>query len=285
MPPKLGILAGGGDLPVKLADACRSSGRDVVIIAIKDHADPEIMNSQLGDLPVHWNRLGALDATLKVLRDEGVEEVVMAGRVRRPSLRELKPDLRALKFLTKLARQGIRSLGDDGLLRALIAELEESEGLKVIGAGEVFGELLMPVGPLGKHRPNHRARNDIKRGVEVSCVLGRLDIGQAVVVQEGIVLGVEAIEGTDELLQRCAAHRRVGHGGVLVKLSKPDQERRADLPTIGPRTVEYAAEAALAGIAVEGEGALVLNRDEVVETADRLGLFVVGLSAEEMAGR
>jgi hypothetical protein len=138
----------------------------------------------------------------------------------------------------------------------------------------------MPEGPLGRLRPSPEAEADVARGIAVARALGALDIGQAVVVQQGLVLGVEAIEGTDELLRRCAALRRDGPGGVLVKLAKPGQEARVDRPTIGPRTVALAAEAGLQGIAAEAGATLLIDRDELIRAADRAGLFVVGVRAE-----
>jgi DUF1009 family protein len=211
---------------------------------------------------------------LTLLRENGVSELVLAGGVRRPSLATLRPDWRAAKLF---ARLGYRALGDDRLLSAVVAEFER-EGFRVIGADQVLGVALAQEGPFGQVVPDAVARNDIALGARVARALGRLDIGQAVVVQQGLVLGVEAIEGTDELVRRCAALRRDGAGGVLVKVEKPGQERRADRPTIGPKTVAVAAEAGLRGIAVEAGATIVLDRAEVVAAADRVGLFVVGIS-------
>src|SRR5207248_55923 len=145
------------------------------------------------------------------------------------------------------------------------------------GAEQLLDGALMPEGALGKIRPDAQSAADIEHGLVVARSLGVLDIGQAVIVQQGLVLGVEAIEGTDELLRRCAALRRGGPGGVLVKVEKPGQERRTDRPTIGPRTVALAAETGLRGIAVEAEATIVLDRDEVIRAADRAELFVVGI--------
>ena len=171
---------------------------------------------------------------------------------------------------------GARALGDDGLLSALVAELER-EGFRVLGPEDLLCAGLAPEGPLGRLLPDAQARADIARGTEIARALGELDIGQAVVVQQGLVLGVEAIEGTDQLLRRCADLRREGPGGVLVKLEKPTQERRVDRPTIGPQTVTLAAAAGLRGIAVEAEATIVVDRDQVAAAADRAGLFVVGI--------
>jgi DUF1009 family protein len=189
-------------------------------------------------------------------------------------LLSLRPDWRAAKFL---ARVGYRALGDDGLLKAIIREFE-GEGFRVVGADAILSSAVAPVGPLGRHAPDAQAEDDIALGFRIVRALGALDIGQAAVVQQGLVLGVEAIEGTDALIARCAGLRREGAGGVLVKAPKPGQERRADLPTIGPRTVEAAAAAGLRGIAIEAGASLVIDRAALVAAADRTGLFVVGVA-------
>ncbi|HEV8679668.1 MAG TPA: UDP-2,3-diacylglucosamine diphosphatase LpxI, partial [Stellaceae bacterium] len=202
-----------------------------------------------------------------------VRDLVLAGGVRRPTLASLRPDWRAAKFL---ARVGYRALGDDGLLSAIVKELER-EGFRVIGADQLLREASLPEGPLGRFCPDTDALADIAHGMRLARAIGALDIGQAVVVQQGLVLGVEAIEGTDGLLRRCGALRRDGPGGVLVKMEKPGQERRADRPTIGPQTVSLAAESGLRGIAAGAGATLVLDPDEVIRLADEAGIFVVGV--------
>jgi hypothetical protein len=266
---KLGIVAGSGGLPRRLIDACRAAGRDFFVLALEGAADP----ATVGGVPHAWCRIGAAAEGLSILRENRVSEVVLAGGVRRPSLASLRPDWRAAKLF---ARIGYRALGDDGLLSAIVSELER-EGFRVIGPEELLATELAPEGPYGAHRPDAQAAADIEHGLRIARALGALDIGQAVVVQQGLVLGVEAIEGTDEMLGRCAALRREGPGGVLVKIAKPGQERRADRPVIGPRTVVLAAGAGLRGIAVEAGAAIVIDRDEVAAAADRAGLFVVGV--------
>ena len=269
MRPKLGIVAGGGGFPGLLIAACRAEGRPFHVLALSGHADPAV----IADAPADWIRLGEAGSGFVRLHAAGVEEVVMIGPVRRPALRELAPDLRTARFFAKV---GLKALGDDGLLRAVVHELEE-EGFRVVGIDEVLADCLAPAGLWTRLAPDAQAEADIRRGLEVAAGLGRLDVGQAVVVQQGIVLGVEAIEGTDRLIRRCADLRREGPGGVLVKVRKPGQDRRIDLPTIGPATLAGAAAAGLRGIAVEAGGRLVLGRPQVIDEADRLGLFVVGV--------
>jgi UDP-2,3-diacylglucosamine hydrolase len=267
--PRLGIVAGGGGLPRRLVEACRAAGRDIFVLALEGAADPETVES----VAHAWCRLGAAARGLALLRENNVTELVLAGGVRRPSIAMLRPDWRAAKLF---ARIGYKALGDDGLLSAIVGEFER-EGFRVIGADQLLVSGLAPEGVLGSLRPDAQALADIEHGERIARALGALDIGQAVVVQQGLVLGVEAIEGTDALLRRCAGLRREGPGGVLVKVEKPGQEQRADRPTIGAQTVALGAEAGLRGIAVEAGATIVLDRDEVISAADRTGLFVIGI--------
>lgn len=270
MAGKLCIVAGGGRLPRLLIDACRKAGRDFFVLALKGQADPEIVER----VPHEWIRMGAAGRGFAILKTQGIEELVMAGRVRRPSLLDLRPDFRVVKFFARLGRKGI---GDDGLLRAVIKEVE-GEGYRVIGAHDVLPELTAEEGVMGRIAPEEQARNDITRGMAVLSALSKVDIGQAVVVQQGIVLGVEAVEGTDALIERCTGLTRDGLGGVLVKFSKRGQESRVDMPTIGPDTIRHVAAAGLRGIAVGAGSTIILDIDEVVGAADDAGIFVVGVA-------
>ena len=269
---KLGILAGAGELPRRMIEACRAADRDFFVLAFRDEADPAIF----ADVPHATIRLGAAGEGFRLLHEAGVDEIVFAGGLKRPTVMSLRPDWRAAKFF---ARIGYRALGDNGLLSAVIEELE-SEGFKVVGADTILGSSLAPVGAFGQVVPDEQAVADIAHGVAVARALGALDIGQAVIVQQGIVLGVEAIEGTDALIARCADLRREGPGGVLVKIAKPGQERRADLPTIGARTVAACSAAGLRGIAVEAGSTLVLDRAGIIAAADQAQLFVIGIEPD-----
>lgn len=269
MAVKLGILAGGGPLPGYLVEACRASDRPVFVIAFEGQADPDI----IANTPHAWVRLGAAGEALDHLRAEGVGEIVMAGPVRRPTLRELRPDRRAAKFLGL----GLLSKGDDGLLGGIVRALEEEEGFRVVGAKDVLADLAAPTGPFGGFQPDDEANADIRHGAQVLHRTGPLDIGQAVVVQEGIVLGLEAAEGTHGLLERCGPLGREGRGGILVKLPKPGQEMRADMPSIGPETIRAARDAGLAGIAVAAGSTLVFEMETLIAEADAAGMFVIGI--------
>ena len=265
----LGIIAGSGGLPRRIIENCRAAGRAVFVLALDGEAEQAIVEA----VPHAWCRIGNAASGFDILRANGVSELVLAGGVRRPSLAALRPDWRAAKFL---ARVGYRALGDDGLLSAVVQELER-EGFRVIGADQLLDEANLPEGTLGRVQPSADDLADVAHGMRLARGIGALDIGQAVVVQQGLVLGVEAIEGTDGLLRRVAALKRPGPGGVLVKAEKPGQESRVDRPTIGPHTVALAAESGLRGIAAQAGATLVLDRAEMIRLADAAGLFVVGV--------
>ena len=271
---KLGIIAGGGAFPQKLIETCQKEGREYFVLAIEGNADKNIFNE---GVPHQWIRIGQAGTGFKRFHDEGVQDVIMVGTIKRPSFFDLVPDMRTTAFFAKI---GLKSIGDDGILRALVKEIE-GEGMHVKGIHEVMPEILVKSGFLTKHKPDEQAKEDIKRGIEVCTELGRLDVGQAVVVQQGLVLGVEGIEGTDELIRRCGEYKRKGVGGVLVKLRKPQQDMRVDLPTIGPRTINRAKETGLRGIAVHAGNALIVDEAETLKLAEKEGLFVIGVNPSE----
>lgn len=265
---RLGIIAGAGTLPQELINACRRDKKDFFVLGIEKHIDPAILK----DTAHACVRLGQTNASIAILKENNVDTVVMAGAVRRPTLAEMRPDWRTIQVFTKL---GMRALGDDALLRAVANELE-TEGLRVVGVQDIEPALITPAKTLSVCALGPDYVADVETGIQVTRTLGQLDVGQAAVVQQGIVLGVEAIEGTDALLERCRVLRRKGRGGVLVKSCKPQQDKRADLPTIGIRTVRKAFEAGLAGIVIEAGATIILGRQDVTEAVDRLGLFLHG---------
>lgn len=269
--PKLGIIAGGGNAPRFLIEACQKTGRPFYVICLKGQADDGLAEG----LPHVWLPLGAGAKLKELAAAEQIKEIVMIGRVRRPSLLEIKPDWLALKVLTKI---GMNMLGDDALLRSIGTAMEEEAGVRVVGVQDVFTDLLTPEGKLGKIAPDEDAEKDIKRGIEVAKALGHLDVGQSVIVQQGMVLGVEAIEGTDALVARAAGLKREGVGGVLIKIAKPQQDNRYDLPTVGPDTIDAIQKAGLRGIALEAKRSLLIERDATIAKADAAGLFIIGIS-------
>lgn len=266
----LGIIAGNGSLPASLIQACRQQKRPFFVLALKGHANPSLIPS---DVPVQWIRLGAIGSAFRAMKRHHVQDVVLIGGVRRPSVSELCPDWRGIKCL---ARLGFKALGDDGLLRGIISEIE-SEGFRVLGIDDIVPSLVVCAGVLGKHHPTAQDVSDIQRGLAVASLLGQADVGQAVIVQQGLVLSVEGIEGTAALIARSASLKRKGNGGVLVKMSKPQQDRRVDLPTIGPDTVRAIHQAGFRGIAVQAGGVLVAESDKTIALANELGVFVTGV--------
>jgi DUF1009 family protein len=269
----IGILAGSGPFPGQVAEAAVKTGRAVFIIAFEGFAEPAI----IAPFPHEIVRVGAAGRILALLREHDCRDIVLVGPVLRPSLFNLRPDAEGVKILARIGRAAFS--GDDGLLAAVVRVLAE-EGFHILGAHEILTEALGPAGVLGQVAPDDAARADIARGAGVLRLLGQADIGQACVVQMGAVLAVEAIEGTDRMLARCKDLALPAAGGVLVKLTKPGQDRRADLPTIGPRTITLAHAAGLRGIAFEAGGTLLTDRAACIAEADRLGLFLIGVLPE-----
>jgi len=275
---KLGLIAGGGGLPVEIAEHCGRSGRALFVIRLKGFA-----NEELADYAGAQVGLGELGKCLRALKRAGCEAVCLAGKVARPDFTTLIPDLRGLAVLP--AALGAARKGDDALLRVYVREFEK-EGFTVEGAQEVMVDLSLPAGPLGRVAPTDEQRADALRAIEVAREIGRLDVGQGAVVCQGLVLAVEAQEGTDALLARVAdlpEHLRGRPGaarGVLAKTPKPIQEMRVDLPAIGLATIQGAARAGLAGIVGEAGRLLVLDREATVALADELGVFILGVEPE-----
>jgi hypothetical protein len=270
MGKKIAIIAGAGSIPLMAINACKAKGQDFVVIALAGIAD----TSSFADVPFKSIKLGRVGEAIKYCKSSGVDEVVLIGSLRRPSFKELSMDLWTAR---KVAKISFSIFGDDSILSAVIREIEK-EGLKVKGIQEILPELLVPAGLYTKHKPGKRAKIDINRGMEVLQELGKLDIGQSAIIQQGMVIGVEAIEGTDALIKRCKDLMRKGEAGVLVKMKKVGQETRVDLPTIGVTTVENAHASGLQGIAFEAGATLVVDFDAVVAKANELGLFLIAIS-------
>lgn len=272
---KLGLIAGGGALPVEIATACEKSGRPFFVVRLKGFAGPDLAPFPGADIGIA--ELGKCFAALK---RAGCEAVCLAGIVARPDFAALKPDLKGLMLLPRVIAAARK--GDDALLRALLDEFEK-EGFAIEGAHEAMDDLALPLGLLGRHAPTSAHAGDIDRALLAAREIGRLDIGQGAVVCDGLVLAVEAQEGTDAMLRRVhdlPVHLRGAPGaprGVLAKAPKPIQEKRVDLPTIGLGTLHAAARAGLAGIVGEAGHMLVLDREAVIALADELGLFILGV--------
>jgi DUF1009 family protein len=276
-PRALGILAGGGPLPGRVASAAEAAGRQVFIIGLEGFAEPGVIASW----PHVFLRMGAARGILGALRDHRCQDLVLIGTVRRPSFLDLRPDGEGVKILARIGRSAFA--GDDGLLSAVIRVLGE-EGFRVLGMHEILQEALGPRGLLSRIGPDANAMADIVRGIAVARALGGVDVGQGCVVSAGVVIAVEAVEGTDAMLARCGslldALGMAKPAGVLVKSVKPGQDRRADLPTVGPETIRLAAAAGLAGIAYDSGGTILAERDSCIARADEMGLFLLGFDPE-----
>jgi DUF1009 family protein len=271
---KLGLIAGGGRLPVEIAEHCRRTARPLFVVRLKGLAAPELAAFDGAEVG-----LAELGKCLKALRSAECAAVCLAGRVARPDFAKLAPDLRGLAALPGAIAAGRK--GDDALLRFLIGEFEK-EGFVVEGADAVITDLTLPAGALGRVRPQGGDMDDVRQALQVARAVGELDIGQGAVVCDGLVLAVEAQEGTDAMLARLTAlpaHLRGApdaRRGVLAKAPKPIQDARVDMPTIGPGTVRGAAAAGLAGIVGEAGRLIVLDKARTVAVADELGVFILG---------
>ena len=270
---RMGILAGSGPLPGQVAAAAQASGRPVFLVGFEGFAEPRV----LAPYPHIMVRLGAAGQILAALRAAAVRDLVLIGPVRRPSMFDLRPDAEGVRIVARVGRAAFG--GDDGLLAAVVRVLAE-EGFNIVGAHEILTESLGPKGLLTQAAPDAQAKVDITRGIAVARALGAVDVGQGCVVQMGIVLAVEAIEGTDAMLLRARDLARPGPGGVMIKLVKPGQDRRADLPTIGPGTIAAAAAAGLRGIAFEAGGTMLTDRAATIADADAAGIFLCGVTVE-----
>jgi DUF1009 family protein len=272
----VGLIAAGGVMPFAVADSLIARGIDPVVFALKGACDPQAVQR----FRHHWIAVGQVGRAVRLFRAENCRDLVFIGTLVRPALSEVRLDWRTLRVIGSLmaAFRG----GDDHLLSG-IGRILEQDGFRMVGIRDVAPDLLMPEGCITRASPGDNAAADIVRGRDVLRALSPFDIGQAAVVIDGHVVGVEDIEGTDGLLARVARLRAEGRirakaaRGVLVKAPKSGQDLRFDLPTMGPRTVEGAAAAQLAGIAIVAGNTIVVEPQTMIEAADAAGLFVTGL--------
>ncbi|VXB49823.1 LpxI family protein [Brevundimonas sp. G8] len=271
---KLGLIAGGGDLPAAVAARCDAEGRPVFLIRLAGFADPHLIR-----WPGAEFGMAQIGAILKALKTEGCTTVCLAGIVNRPDFKTLKPDFKGATLLPGIVAAATK--GDDALLRKILSVFE-AEGFAVEGADDVLGGEILAAGALGAVSPTPEQLADLKKALHIAEKSGELDIGQGAVVCDGLVLAVEAQEGTDAMLSRVAglpADLRGSTGdrkGALGKAPKPIQDLRVDMPVIGPRTVEMAAAAGLAGIGGVAGHLILIDRAAIIAASDRLGLFVWG---------
>lgn len=267
----LGIIAGSGSLPRQLIVRCAEEGRAVFVVAVEGETE----ETTIENIPHIWARLGAVGHAIESMRQANVTDVVFAGKIGRPHISSLKPDALGAKLMAKL---GLSLLGGDAAIFKTIVKFFEVEGFRIVGISDIMQGMVAPRGAIGKHMPGRQAMEDITKGIPIAHKIGELDIGQAIIIKHGLVLGVEAAEGTDALVERCGALTERTEGGVLIKACKPIQERRVDLPTIGKHTVELVHQAGFSGIAIEAGHSLLADRAETIRTADTLGVFLFGFT-------
>ena len=269
--PPIGLIAGGGQFPLLFAEAARARGRRVVAVAHVNETLPEL--EQQADVTC-WVKLGQLGRIIKYFRQEGVNETVFAGTITKTRIfHDVLPDFKGLTLWNKI---DIRL--DDAILRAVAQTLEE-EGIRVIASTCYLDHLFFPQGLLSRKKPSTAQMEDIRFGWSIARAVGRLDIGQCVVVRDRSVLAVEAIEGTDAAIRR--GGELAGSGAVVVKLKKPDQDFRFDLPATGEKTIATLAAVKGAVLAVEAGQSLLFDRTAMVRAADRAGIVVIGLCEDD----
>jgi DUF1009 family protein len=272
LPSRLGVVAAAGSIPIAVCEAALARGIAIQVVALKGLANPDIAR-----FPHRWVRLGELGGLLGTLKDADCRDVVIVGALRRPDLWKVGVDFGLIRHLPTIL--SLTRGGDDEILKRVV-RFFEAQGFSVHGAHEIAPNLLAPPGPFGRERPSEEDEHDIRQGLVLLKVLSPFDVGQAVVVARGHVLAIEAAEGTDEMLKRCQSLKqwgRRGRAGVLVKAPKLNQELRIDMPAVGPRTVELAAAAGLAGIAVMSGEVMIADQAEMVSAADRHQIFVMGI--------
>jgi len=268
---RIGLIAGGGQFPRLFAKAARRAGVSVVAVGFDGETDPTL--SEEVDV-FYLIKLGQLGRLIECFKKENVNRAAMAGTINKTRLySRIRPDWRAIRFALKL-----RNKQDDFLLRALASELE-SEGIFIEPSTVFLPELLAPEGILTRRRPNWRERQDIKFGWQIAKAFGNLDVGQCVVVKNQAVVAVEAIDGTDETIRR--GGRLCGSGAVVVKVSKPNQDLRFDVPSVGPKTIEVMKEVGASVLVIEAGKTLVFDIDEMIKAADSNGISIVSLSSLE----
>lgn len=278
MSGRLGIIAGKGGLPLSIAKSALARGENIYVVRVEGLAD-----AAMDSFPGSRFNLGKIGSIISALRKAGCERVTLAGYITRPDFAAIQFDEAGQALLPKIIAAA--SEGDAAVLYAFITAFEDV-GFHVVGAKEAYPDLLCPEGRLTDAAANEMAVRDLTKAFHLAGVIGREDIGQACIVRDGLVLALEAQEGTDAMVARAGGldvRYRIGDGtrtGVLVKRAKPGQDLRVDLPTIGVRTIKAVAEAGLAGIGLEADRSLIIEQAHVVAAADVAGIFIVGLSAK-----
>jgi DUF1009 family protein len=268
---KLGIIAGGGLLPRYLAEHCSNQNIPYFILALEGFADVDFIAAH----PHAWQNMGKIGQAVDRLKEQGITHLTFGGKVERPSLSSLKLDFAGMKLMGRIAT--LKNHGDDALLSTLMGFMEE-QGFTIASPDSLITHLTVPEGHLTTTRPNAGAEEDIKFGMHFLAKLGEFDIGQAVIVQQKKIIAIEAAEGTDKMLERSAPLLLKGEKATLIKMKKPTQDKRVDLPSIGADTLRRAHAIGLGGIAIEANATLVLDKKATIEIAEQHGLFITAIN-------
>ena len=267
--PKIAIIAGNGSIPFYLIEEFKNIGREYCLIIIEGHGK-ELSEQYNPDFIVSLSKMGR---AVKYVKSLGIKHILMVGGVTRPSLKNIIPDLWTAKLLTTI---NSKVSGDNSVLSKLTYALEK-EGFIIIAPEEILPNLICPKGTLGKIKPNEQNHKDISTGFKVAKIIGANDIGQSLVIENGLIIAVEAAEGTDRMIKRSLSLKKEKKAGVLIKVIKPMQDKRIDRPVIGINTIKEAKIAGLDGIALESNEIIILNYNDVILYADKEGLFVEGV--------
>ena len=267
--PKLAIIAGNGSIPFYLIEECNKIGREYCLIIIEGHGK-ELSEKYDPDYTVSLSKMGR---AVKFVKSIGIKHILMVGAIKRPSLKNIIPDLWTAKFLATI---NSKVSGDNSVLSKLTRALE-NEGFIIISPEEILPNLLCPKGLLGKFKANEQNKKDILTGFKIAKIIGANDIGQSIIIENGLVLAVEAAEGTDNMIKRSLLLKKEKIGGVLIKVIKPMQDKRIDRPVVGINTIKAVKDAGLAGIAIESNEILILNYNDVISYADKESLFIEGI--------
>jgi DUF1009 family protein len=266
---KLGLIAGNGRFPFLVLDAARALGHEVTIVAVREEAWKDLEDAaRSACAAIHWISLGHLGACLNVLNEAGVSHAVMAGQVKHTKIFEVLPDLTMLSVLTRL-----RARNTDALIAA-VADVMQERGIQLLDSTELIRPLLAKAGQVSRSAPDDNQRKDLAFGYRMGDALASLDIGQTVVVKHQAVVAVEAMEGTDETIARAGA--LAGPGTVVVKVAKPNQDMRFDVPIVGLATIEAMRRARAAVLSVDAGKTLIFDEAALLQSANEAGIVVVG---------
>lgn len=262
----LGLIAGSGDLPCLIIDKCRTQNRPIFVAAIENQTPPETVEN----VDHAWIKMGQFGRFIKEFQQRQIKNIVFAGSIKRPNLNTISLDWEGIKLLGSI---GYKALGDDAIL-TIITDFFESKGFCVVAPAEILQDLRPQKGLLTLKSPTAEELDDIYKGIKILDLMASADVGQAIIMQMGQVLGIEAIEGTEALIHRICAYKLTTQGGVLVKMSKSQQNLKIDLPTIGVNTLTQLHEAKLNGLAIEVTRSQIIDQNNVIRLANELGLFI-----------